>query len=120
MVDFQFSILSHENIPQTTILPDDYSFHESLHRSVNQRSTSLFNESVDRKNNPGQQASTTMSPVKVIIFAYYRSGSSLTGELFAQDKDTIYYFEPLFGMYYYLYGAAKGIKPFRYNDRTKR
>ncbi len=31
---------------------------------------------------------------RVIISAYYRSGSTLTGELFSSHPDTFYLFEP--------------------------
>ena len=34
-------------------------------------------------------------PTFVILFAYYRSGSSFTGELFNQNTDAFYFYEPL-------------------------
>ena len=33
-------------------------------------------------------------PVKVLLLAYGRTGSSLTGELISSDKTSAYFFEP--------------------------
>ncbi|XP_064606390.1 carbohydrate sulfotransferase 1-like [Liolophura sinensis] len=42
-------------------------------------------------------------PVKVLVLAYFRSGSTLTGELIQQTKGTFYVFEPFHQMeYHYL------------------
>ena len=63
------------------------------------------------------------SPVKIILYTYMRSGSSFTGELFARDKDTFYWFEPVDGMYSELYGTHAGMFPLNilyYSDGTKR
>jgi len=32
---------------------------------------------------------------KVLVLAYYRSGSTLTGQLFNYNPDALYWFEPL-------------------------
>ena len=61
--------------------------------------------------------------IKVILYTYMRSGSTLTGELFNQDEDTFYLFEPVDGMYSYLYGMYTGMFPldlYYYTDGTKR
>ena len=66
---------------------------------------------------------TINSVTKVILYTYMRSGSTLTGELFAQDTDTFYLFEPVDGMYSDLYGVRSGMYPldiFYYNDGSKR
>ena len=63
------------------------------------------------------------SPVKIILYTYFRSGSSFTGEMFARDKDTFYLFEPVDGMYSELYGTHAGMLPLDilyYSDGTKR
>ncbi|XP_064615555.1 carbohydrate sulfotransferase 1-like [Liolophura sinensis] len=53
---------------------------------------------------------------KVIIVAYYRGGSSLTGGLFNWNKKSMYYFEPL----HYLYQSAvlRGL-PLNYYNGTQ-
>jgi len=38
---------------------------------------------------------TTSSQRKVLILAYYRSGSTLTGQLFNYNPSAFYWFEPL-------------------------
>lgn len=52
---------------------------------------------------------------KVIIVAYYRGGSSLTGGLFNWNRKAVYYFEPL----HYLYQSAsmRGL-PLEYYNGT--
>ncbi|XP_064615584.1 carbohydrate sulfotransferase 1-like isoform X2 [Liolophura sinensis] len=39
------------------------------------------------------------SPKKVLIVAYYRSGSSLTGSVFNDNDEAFYLFEPLYSLY---------------------
>ena len=66
---------------------------------------------------------TVNSVTKVILYTYMRSGSTVTGELFARDTDTFYLFEPVDGMYSDLYGVRSGMYPldiFYYNDGSKR
>ena len=44
------------------------------------------------------------APVRVIVFAVSRSGSSFLGELFNQHPSAFYSFEPLKGVYSALFG----------------
>ena len=47
----------------------------------------------------------------MLLVTNMRGGSSLLGEAFNQNKDTFYWFEPIDGIYSYLYGADYGWKP---------
>lgn len=42
---------------------------------------------------------STPGPVKVIILGYFRTGSTLVGEMLQQNPETFYMFEPLFTLY---------------------
>ena len=51
---------------------------------------------------------STKDPLLVIILAYQRTGSSFLGELFNQNPDAFYWFEPLEGAYSAMYGSKFG------------
>ncbi len=73
----------------------------------NQRNNTVSNDTGTRETDTdadylflGNKTSTvvdnrTQSEVQVIILTQYRSGSSFTGELFNQNTDFVYFFEPL-------------------------
>ena len=46
---------------------------------------------------------------KVVVLAYFRSGSSLLGEIINHYKGAFYVFEPLRGLTKALYGPHKGL-----------
>ena len=47
-------------------------------------------------------------PKFVILLAYQRVGSSFTGQLFNQNPDLFYLFEPVDGIYSAMYGTQEG------------
>lgn len=50
-------------------------------------------------------------PTKVVLVTYMRGGSSLFGELFNNNPQDMYWFEPMDAVYSYLYGTAEGWLP---------
>lgn len=60
---------------------------------------------------------------KVLLLTYMRGGSSLLGEMFNQNPDALYWFEPVDGFYSHIYGNFHGIQPldiFYNQDETYR
>lgn len=53
-----------------------------------------------------QRTTMKKNSKKVLIAAYKRSGSTLTGELFASSADTFYLFEPSTAIYVDWYKAS--------------
>ena len=47
-------------------------------------------------------------PKQLLILAYQRTGSSFFGQIFDNDPDAFYVFEPLDGLYNSLYGTRHG------------
>ena len=48
---------------------------------------------------------------KVLVVGYMRGGTSVLGELFNQNPDALYWFEPLAGLYSALYGTQRNWRP---------
>ena len=46
-----------------------------------------------------------MNPVKLLLFAYFRSGSSFAGDFFANSPDSFYQFEPMRAILQSIYGG---------------
>ena len=51
-------------------------------------------------------------PVKVILLAYFRGGSSFVGKLFDMNPNAIYMFEPMDALFSSIYGTEYGLSPF--------
>ena len=49
--------------------------------------------------------------IKVLLLTYMRSGSTFTGELFNQNPDAFYWFEPADGVLSHVYGSTLGVFP---------
>ena len=48
---------------------------------------------------------------KVLLVAYMRGGSTFTSELFNQNDNATFFYEPLGGVYGDMYGVGRGFKP---------
>jgi hypothetical protein len=57
------------------------------------KNKSIFNRSAADKLISGKMKQSNFAPV--VVVAYMRSGSTLTGNLIQQNPDTFYVFEPL-------------------------
>ena len=55
-----------------------------------------------------QRDSVTHNYTPVLITTYQRSGSTFLGSIFSHDPDVFYWFEPLDGVYWSLYGIPAG------------
>ena len=47
------------------------------------------------------------NPVKILLYTFMRSGSTLLGDIFASDPDVYYFYEPLDPVYSAMYGPTK-------------
>ena len=67
---------------------------------------------------PTETVVSPRAPVNVFLFAYMRGGSSLLGEVFNQNPDVFYWYEPLTQFYSHVFGVAPTTRytPLLYND----
>ena len=60
------------------------------------------------------------SPVKVLLFTYYRGGSTFLGEILNRVKDAFYLYEPIAPIYSHIFGGNGNAVSYFYENGTER
>ena len=98
--------------------------HTQKHHKNSLKSLDTRNSAQEAKHSSDSAAKSSSSvSTKIILFAYMRTGSTLTSQIFSRDLNTFYLFEPVMGIYSYLYGINHVTIPTNllyYRNGTKR
>ena len=80
-------------------------------REQNNKRRHTRNKIAKLKNNVMKsQSSSERSQVKVLLLAYGRTGSSLTGDLISADTTSAYFFEPFWWVWFFLSNSGRFYK----------
>ena len=86
----------------------DFRLDEASHQRWNSSADANMAPQLDEEVAPVTATSRPgAEPTKVLLVTYMRGGSSLLGQLFNQNPQAVYWFEPMDAVYSHMYGTAE-------------